>query len=131
MTWQNISIAFEDLQNYICHRGVNFSSLLPLVSLSLSLIIHPDSCSKISKLSAVDTFNKNITNLNSKFRIDNISIENHRFPNMYSMPKMHKNPIKAIFLKASPKFVIVFAKSSIKPFVKTIPSIFRLSLDKH
>ena len=38
---------------------------------------------------------------------------------MYWMPKMHKNPIKAGFIIASPKSVI-------KPLVRTITSIFRL-----
>ena len=54
-----------------------------------------------------------------KFGIDNIPIENHRLPNMYWMPKMHKNPIKARFNIASPK-------SSIKPLARTITSIFCL-----
>ena len=54
-----------------------------------------------------------------KFGIDNIPIENHRLPNMYWMPKMHKNPIKARFIIASPK-------SSIKPLARTITSVFRL-----
>ena len=54
-----------------------------------------------------------------KFGIDNIPIENHQSPNMFWMPKMHKNPIKARFITASPK-------SSIKPLASTMTSIFRL-----
>ena len=42
---------------------------------------------------------------------------------MYWTPVMHKNPIKAIFLIASPK-------SSIKPLARTIALIFYLFLDK-
>ena len=38
---------------------------------------------------------------------------------MYWMPKMHKNPIKARFITASPK-------SFIKPLARTITSIFCL-----
>ena len=53
-----------------------------------------------------------------KFGNDNIPIENHRLPNMYRMPKMHKNSIKARFITASPK-------CSIKPLARTITSIFR------
>ena len=54
-----------------------------------------------------------------KFGIDNIPIENHQLPDIYWMPKMHKNPIKARFIIASPK-------SSIKPLARTITSVFRL-----
>ena len=54
-----------------------------------------------------------------KFAIDNIPIESRRVPIMYWIPKMHKNPIKARFIIASPK-------SSIKPLARTIISIFRL-----
>ena len=54
-----------------------------------------------------------------KFGIDKIPIKNHRLPNKYWMPKMHKNPIKARFIKTSPK-------SFIKPLARTITSIFRL-----
>ena len=54
-----------------------------------------------------------------KFGIHNIAIENHRLPIMYWIPKMHKNPIKARFIIASPK-------SSIKPLARTITSIFCL-----
>ena len=52
-----------------------------------------------------------------KFGIDNIPIENHRLPYMYWMPKMHKIPIKARFIIASPK-------SSVK--LVAITSIFCL-----
>ena len=70
-------------------------------------------------LSANGIIDGNIRDLKIKFGIDNISIENHQLPNMYWMPKMHKNPIKARFIIASPK-------SSIKPLARTITSIFRL-----
>ena len=70
-------------------------------------------------LSANDIIDGNIRDLKIKFGIDNIPIENHRLPNMYWMPKMHKNPIKARFIIASPK-------SSIKPLARTITSVFCL-----
>ena len=54
-----------------------------------------------------------------KFSIDNIPVENLRLPNMYWMPKMHKNPIKS-------RFIITSTKSSIKPLARTITSVFRL-----
>ena len=54
-----------------------------------------------------------------KFGIDNIPVENLQLPNMYWMPKMHKNPTKARFIIASPK-------SSIKPLARTILSVFHL-----
>ena len=61
--------------------------------------------------------------LKIKFGIDNIPIETNRFPNMYWMPKMHKNPIKARFTTASPK-------SSIKPLARTKHQFFICFLDK-
>ena len=70
-------------------------------------------------LSANDIINGNIRDWKIKFGIGNIPNENHQLPNMYWMPKMHKNPIKARFIIASPK-------SSIKPLARTITSIFRL-----
>ena len=75
-------------------------------------------------LYANDVINGNIRNLKNKSSIDNIPIENHRLPNMYWMHKMHKNPIKARFIIASPK-------SSIKPLARTITSIFVCFLDKY
>ena len=62
-------------------------------------------------LSANGIINGNIRDLKTKFGIDNISIANHRLPNMYWMPKMNKNPIKARFIIAPPK-------SSIKPLAR-------------
>ena len=62
--------------------------------------------------------------LKIKFGIDNIPIETNRFPNMYWMPKMHKNPIKARFITASPK-------SSIKPLARTKRQFFICFLDKN
>ena len=70
-------------------------------------------------LSRNDIIHGNIRDLKINFGIDNIPIENHRLPNMYWLPKMHKNPTKARFIIASPK-------SSIRPLVRTITSIFRL-----
>ena len=42
-------------------------------------------------LSANGIIDGNIRDLKIKFGIGNIPIENHRLPNMYWMPKMHKN----------------------------------------
>ena len=78
-----------------------------------------DTYKKAGGLSANDIIDGNIRNLKIKFGIENIPIENHRLPNMYWMSKMHKNPIKARFIIASPK-------SSIKPLARTKTSIFRL-----
>ena len=75
-------------------------------------------------LSANDIIDGNIRDLKIKFEIDNIPIENHQLPNIYWMPKMHKNPIKATVIIASPKF-------SIKPLARTITSIFCLFFDKY
>ena len=78
-----------------------------------------DTYNNTGGLSANDIIDKNIVDLKIKFGIDNIPIENHRLPNMYWMSKMHKNPIKARFIIASPK-------SSLKPLASTVTSIFRL-----
>ena len=78
-----------------------------------------DTYNNTSDLSTNDIIDKNIRDLKIKFGIDNIPIENHQSPNMFWMPKMHKNPIKARFITASPK-------SSIKLLASTITSIFCL-----
>ena len=65
-----------------------------------------DTYSNAGGLSANDIIDGNIRDLKIKFGIDNIPIKNHRLPNMYWMPKMHKNPIKRL--------------------ARTITSIFRL-----
>ena len=70
-------------------------------------------------LSANGIIDGNIRDFKIKFGIDKIPIENHRLPNMYWMPKMHKNPIKARFIIASPK-------SSVKALARNITSAFRL-----
>ena len=41
---------------------------------------------------------KNIRDLKIEFGIDNIPIDNHRLPNMFFIPKLHKNLIKAKFI---------------------------------
>ena len=78
-----------------------------------------DTCNNSGGLSANDIIDKNIRDLKNKFGIYNIAIENHRLPNMYWMPKMHKNPIQTRFIITSPK-------SFIKPLASTITPIFRL-----
>ena len=45
----------------------------------------------------------------SKFGIDDIAIENHCFLNMYLLPKMHETPFKARFFVASPTSFITSA----------------------
>ena len=62
--------------------------------------------------------NSNIQHIKSKFNID-VSTDNHRLPNMYWLPKMHKTPIK-------PRFIIASPKSSIKPLSQAVTSAFRL-----
>ena len=57
--------------------------------------------------------------LKIRFCIADIPIKNHQLPNMYWMPKMHKNTIKARFIIASPK-------SYIKSLSRNVTSIFRL-----
>ena len=65
-----------------------------------------DTSNNAGGLSANHIIDRYIRDLKNKFGIETIPIENHRSPNMYWMPKMHKNP----------KFIIAFPKSSIKPF---------------
>ena len=66
-----------------------------------------------------DIVSNNIKDLQSKFGINEVSLDNHCLPNMYWLPKMHKHPIK-------PRFIIASPKSSIKPLSKAITSAFRL-----
>ena len=56
--------------------------------------------------------------MENEFGINNIPIKSYRFPNMYLMPKMHKNLIKAILIIVSPELSVI-------P-VRTITSVFRL-----
>ena len=78
-----------------------------------------DTYNNAGGLSANDIIDKKIRDLKIKFGINNIPIENHRLPNMYWMPWMHKNPIKA-------RFIITCPKSSIKSLARTIASFFCL-----
>ena len=50
---------------------------------------------KTGGLSANDIIDKNIKDLEIEFGIDNVPIEKHQLPNMYWIPKMHKNTINA------------------------------------
>ena len=93
------------------------STLISSTSFFFEVLINAGS------LSANDIIDKNIKKLKSKFGIDNIPIETDQLSNVYWIPKMHKNPIKARIIVVSPKF-------SIKPLVSTIRSVFHLFLDK-
>ena len=53
-----------------------------------------DGYNNVDGLSANDIIEKNIRDVGIKFGIGNIHIKNHWLPNMYWMPKMHKNLIK-------------------------------------
>ena len=78
-----------------------------------------DTYNNAGGLSVNDTIDGNIRDLKIKRGIDNIPNDNNQLANMYWMPKMHKNAIKA-------RFIIAALKSSIKPLGRTITSIFRL-----
>ena len=78
-----------------------------------------DTFNGINNLSANDIIDNDIKDLNIKFDIDNIPIENGGLPDIYWRPKMHKNPVKA-------RFIIASRKSSIKLLDKAITLIFRL-----
>ena len=94
---------------------------LPVIigELGLSNKSSTDIYNNAGSLSANDIIDKNVRDLKIKFGIYNIPIENYRLPNMYWMPKMHKNTIKARFIITSPK-------SSTKPLARIITSVFRL-----
>ena len=49
-------------------------------------------------LSVNDIIDGNTRDLKIKFGIGNTPIEHHRLPNVYWMPKMHKNLIEARFI---------------------------------
>ena len=78
-----------------------------------------DTYNPINNSSTDTIINSNINDLKSKFGIDDVNMENHCLPHMYWLPKMHKSPVKARFIIASPK-------SSIKPLSQAITSAFRL-----
>ena len=74
---------------------------------------------KINDLSYNHILNKNISDLSSKFRIENVSTKRHALPNMYWLSKMPKVPNK-------PRFIMASVKSSIKPLSQAITSAFRI-----
>ena len=53
-----------------------------------------NSYNNINNVSANDIIDKNIRDLVIEFGIYNISIKDHRLPNMYWMSRMHKNTTK-------------------------------------
>ena len=53
-----------------------------------------------------------------KFGID-LTSENEVLPNIYWLPKLHKNPLKF-------RFIIAVPQCSLKPLSKAITSVFRL-----
>ena len=61
---------------------------------------------------------KNKVDLKNKFNID-VSEVNETLPNIYWLPKLHKNPLKFRFIIAAPK-------CSLKPLSKAVTSVFRL-----
>ena len=62
--------------------------------------------------------NSHIKDLKKKFGIE-LSETNNRLPNIYWLPKLHKNPLKFRFIIAAPE-------CSVKPLSKAITSVFRL-----
>ena len=56
--------------------------------------------------------------LKNKFGIETSTV-NERLPNIYWLPKLHKNPLKFRFIIAAPE-------CSVKPLSKAITSVFRL-----
>ena len=101
---------------FVCKR---FYALVIAKELGLGLNNSTNTYSTIDNKSTNEIINSNVKDLKDKFGINNVSLENHRLPNMYWLPKMHKSPIKARFIIASPK-------SSIKPLSKAVTSAFRL-----
>ena len=61
---------------------------------------------------------ENKKDLKSKYNIE-VSAVNETLPNIYWLPKLHKNPLKFRFIIAAPK-------CSIKPLSKAVTSVFRL-----
>ena len=100
----------------VCKR---FYALVIAKELGLGLNNSTQTYCSIDNISGNEIIESNIKHLKSKFGIDNIPKENHCLPNMYWLPKIHKSPIKARFIIASPK-------SSVKPLSKAITSVFQL-----
>ena len=76
----------------VCKR---FYSSVITRELGLNNNSSTDTYNDAGGLSANYIIDGNIRDLKINFGINNIPVENHRLPNMYWMPKIHKNPIKA------------------------------------
>ena len=83
-----------------------------------------DQTSTSTYKSVIDKTSNEITKKHVKFLKDKFGLldhpaENTRLPNIYWLPKMHKNPIKFRFIIAAPD-------CSIKPLSKAVAAVFRL-----
>ena len=74
---------------------------------------------EITNKSSNDLINQHLKDLDSEFKIKNITPDNECLPKIYWIPKKHKIPSKARFIIASPK-------CSIKTLSKYITSVFKL-----
>ena len=122
----SIKILWTNRQGYrelICKR---FYASVIAKELGLGNNNTTDTYNSINNSSIDTIINSNINDLKSQFGIDDVNIEHHCLPRMYWLPKMHKSPIKARFIIASPK-------SLIKPLSRAITSqlfVFFIDNDK-
>ena len=63
--------------------------------------------------------NNHLSDLANKFSLDDFEENNKCLPQIYWLPKMHKQPIKARFIVAAPK-------CSVKMLSKAITKVFKL-----
>jgi len=77
----------------------------------------------INNVSSDIIIKNTLHDLNKKFAFDNVPDEQHCLPNMYWLPKKHKNPSKARFIVAAPK-------CTVKPLSKAITAIFKMFYKK-
>ena len=73
----------------------------------------------VSDVSSELIVDKTIIDIDKKFGIKNVPVEQHCLPHMYWFPKKHKTPSKARFIVAAPK-------CSVKPLSKSITAIFKM-----
>ena len=73
----------------------------------------------VNEKTAEEIINKNVSDLKRKFNINKVDKDHLRLPQMHWIPKLHKSPIKARFIVASPK-------CSVKSLSKDVTSVFKL-----
>ena len=101
---------------FICKR---FYASVIVEELGLRDASSSSTYKNITNKTSREVIDKHLKFLADKFNMKDSTSDNSRLPNIYWLPKMHKDPIKFRFIIAAPE-------CSIKPLSKTLVAIFKL-----